>query len=272
MNKTAKLILNIVALILYGVSLVSFFTKFIYVWVLRAGELGAYKGYELAFNFDGMPQNLGTLFPLLVVVGTFIFSIIALIKKIATFKKAPKERKGGSIRPLMCAIFFVLFPLITFFLSLSTFYILNLPAPKKYGGYYMGVGPYLVAYCTLIGGIILFAIQSGIFDNNGPAPVKEEKKEEAKPAPKAAPQPVKAAPVASKPVPQTQAARPVQPQAARPAQPVRPAAPQPARPTVTPRPAAQPVRPGAPRPAAQPARPGVAKPAPQAKPTQQVKK
>lgn len=207
MNKITKLILNIIVIILYGVAFVSFFTDFIYVWILGIGKAGSYKGYEVALNFDGMPTNLATLGPLLLILGTLIYAIVILIIRLITYKKAPKESKGGTLRPLLSATFFVIFPIVSMFLCLSTFDVLQLPAPKRYGGYYMGTGPYLAAYFPLVGGLILFIIESGIFgDKAAPSKaVEAPKKVEAKPAPIAAPQ--------AKP---DQPARPAQPQAKQP--------------------------------------------------------
>lgn len=269
MNKLTKVILNLIAIALYAVAFISFFTDFIYVWILGIGKAGSYKGYEVALNFDGMPSNLATLGPLLLILGTLVFAIIVFIKRLATYKKAPKESNGGTLKPLLSALFFVIFPLVSMFLCLSTFDILQLPAPKRYGGYYMGTGPYLAAYLPVVGGLILFIIQSGIFKDKVETPKAMEapKKVEAKPAPtapqaKPVVQPAKPAqPAPAKVAPQ--AAKPVQPQA-RPAQQVK-AAPQ-AQKLATPqaKPAVQPARP------AQPQAKAAAKPV--AKQTQQIKK
>ena len=258
MSKLTKLILNIIVIILYGVAFVSFFTDFIYVWILGIGKAGSYKGYEVALNFDGMPANLATLGPLLLILGTFIYAIITLIIRIANYKKAPKENKSNTLKPLLSALFFVIFPITSMFLCLSTFDILQLPAPKRYGGYYMAVGPYLAAYFPLVGGLIFFIIQSGIFaDKVEPAKAAPiPKKEETKPALHPAPQ-------ATKPV--QQQAKPAQPQVAKPTQPqTKPA--QPAKPVAQPQKA--PVTQAAPQ--AKPAAPQ-AKPA-QVKQPQQIKK
>lgn len=251
MNKKAKLIISIIATTLYGTAAVSFFFDFIYVWIVGIGKAGSYKGYEVALNFDGMPTNLGTLFPMLVVFGTFIYGIIAVIKNIKYLKKEPKKQKKS--HPLLCAIFFALFPLITFFCALSTSAMLNLPTPKRYGGYYMGIAVYLVAYCTIVGGLMFFLTESGIFtqkdnpvvEKAAPAPKVEAKPAPipvAKPTPQAVrtPQPARPAQPQAQARPQTAQVRPAQPQVAKPApQQARPAQPQ-ARPV---QPASRPVAP-----------------------------
>lgn len=176
MNKKIKLILNIIEVLLFLAAFIGFFLQYVVGWILGIGVVGEYKGYELALNFDGAPQNLGTLVPLLMVLGILIYAIIMLIKRIINLKKAPKLPKGGALRPLLSAIFFVLFPLIILFLSLSTVDVLGLASPKNYGGYYMGAGPYIVAYCSLVGGLMLFITESGIFKEK--EVVELEKKEE----------------------------------------------------------------------------------------------
>ena len=284
MSKKTKLIFNIITTALYIAGLVTFFTDYVYVWILGIGKAGSYKGYEVALNFDGMPTNLGTLFPLLFILGCSVFGIITVIKDLAGLKK--EEVKGKKHHPLLCAIFFGLFSLVSFFLLLSTFAMLNLPAPKRYGGYYLGISVYIAAYGTLIGGVLFFVTESGIFaPSNVPTEVEINlDKAPAKPVTKPAPVAPKASPAPqakpvqpqAKPV-QPQAARPVQP-AARPVQPVKPAPikpvpapvrpaptaakPAPAKPTPAVKPVARPVAPQA-KPVAKP----IAKPAPQ-----QVKK
>ena len=163
MNRKAKLIINIIAVLVYIAAFVGFFLEFIYGWILGIGNVGSYYGWQLALNFEGMPQNLATLFPMLVVIGTIIYGIIAIIKKIRGLKKEPKEGKGGVLRPMLSFVFFILCPLISLFLCLATRNILDLPLPKRYGGYYMGFGPYLVGYSMLIGGLMMFITESGIF-------------------------------------------------------------------------------------------------------------
>ena len=263
MSKLTKLILNIVVIAFYTVALVSFFTDFIYVWILGIGKVGSYKGYEVALNFDGMPTNLATLGPLLLILGSLIYAIVILIKRIINYNKPPKELKSSVIRPLMIAIIFVMLPITSMFLCLSTFDILQLPAPKRYGGYYMAVGPYLAAYFPLVGGLMFFIIQSGIFP---------EKVEPAKAAHKKI---TKQAPKAEAPKAQAKAAAPAQP--AKPAQPqanpvapqakvapqVAKTAPQKVAPQVT-----KPVEPA--RPVAQ-ANKAIVKPTQAAKPSVQVK-
>lgn len=190
MNRKVKLVLNIVTVLLFALSFIGFFLQFIYGWILGIGIVGNYKGYELALNFDGFPENLATLVPLLAALSFLIFSIVILIKKIVNFKKAPKEAKGGALKPLLISLFFVLLPLICFFLCLSTYDVLGLPKPKRYGGYYMGPGPYLVGYPMLVAGLITFINESGIFKEKvkveeATAPKAEEKKVEKAPQVKA---------------------------------------------------------------------------------------
>ena len=201
MSRKAKLIVNIIATLVYVAAFVGFFLEFIYGWILGIGSVGRYYGWQLALNFEGMPQNFATLFPMLVVVGTIIYGIIAIIKKIAGLKKEPKESKGGALKPMLAFICFIIFPLISMFLCLATRNILDLPLPKNYGGYYMGFGPYLVGYSMLIGGLMMFITESGIFKDK---PL--EAKADSKPAAKVEAKPVQ------KPVVNAQA-KPAAPQA-----------------------------------------------------------
>lgn len=172
MNKKVKLIVNIIATLLFGASFISFFTDFVYVWILGIGNMGGYKGYEIALNFDGFPTNIGTLIPLLTSLGIFAFGIYIIIKDLITLKREPKKDK--KYHPLLSALFFALFPLITFFCVLSTSAMLNLPAPKRYGGYYMAPSIYIVAYCSIVGGLMFFITESGIFMKKDNEPIKEE--------------------------------------------------------------------------------------------------
>ena len=161
-RKLIKIILNGAGLALYLVAFISFFLTWVYAYIAGAGVAGAYKGYELALNFDGIPQNLGTLFPLLFVLGALIYALIALIKKLANLKKEPKEQTSSPFKVLLLGAFFIICAgIITLFLSLSSLNMLNLSS-KKYGGYYLGIGAYLTAYTSLVGGLIMFITESGL--------------------------------------------------------------------------------------------------------------
>ena len=162
-RKVVKLILNGVGIILYAVSFIGFFLKYIYVWIEGEGILGQYYGWQLALNFEGMPQTLGTLFPLLAVLTALIYSIVLFFIKLKNLKKEPKEPKGGVMRVMLIATLYLLCAgVVTMFLCLSTHNILGLQKPDDVCGYFMGYGPYVTGYFALLGGLTMFICESGL--------------------------------------------------------------------------------------------------------------
>lgn len=162
-RKVVKLILNGVGILLYIISFIGFFLKYIYVWIEGIGILGQYYGWQLALNFEGMPQTLGTLFPFVAVLTALIYAVVIFIIKLKNLKKEPKEAKGGLVKVLLLATLYLgAAGIITMFLCLSTHNILGLQKPDDICGYYMGYGPYLTGYFALLGGLTMFISESGL--------------------------------------------------------------------------------------------------------------
>ena len=167
-GKKVKLILNIVGLVLYLGALLGFLFPYVMVRIynVRTQQFDGmdYLGWQLALNFDGTWKNLGTLFPLVSVLAAFIFALIFLVKKIARRKDLePKVYKYPALRLTFIALLFVFMAgLITMFLALSS---VNIAAPhvnKPYQGHFLGIGAYFTAYCSLLGGLVMFITESGL--------------------------------------------------------------------------------------------------------------
>ena len=158
-RKKAKIIVNAVGIALLIGAGVGFLLPYVLVRVGYTGNAD-YLGWQLALNFDGFPQNLGTLFPLIFVVVGLVYGVIALIKKIKGLKAEPKEGKGG-LKMLVGGLF-VICGIINLFLCLAS---VDIAAPYQntaYAGHYLGIGAYLTAYFSLIGGLVMFVSESGI--------------------------------------------------------------------------------------------------------------
>ena len=174
-GKKAKLILNIFGLALYLGALLGFLFPYVMVRIynVRTQQFDGmdYYGWQLALNFDGTWKNLGTLFPLLSVLAAFILSFIFLIKKIKYRNKDAKPYKHPTLRLTIVSLLFIFMAgLITMFLCLSA---VNIAAPhvnKPYQGHFLGLGAYFTAYCSLLGGLVMFIAESGL--------IKDKKEEE----------------------------------------------------------------------------------------------
>ena len=162
-KRVIKIILNIVGIIFYGLAFGGFFMRYIFAWIEGVGLVGEYYGWQLALNFDGMPQTLGTLFPFLAVITALIYGVVVLIIKLARLHKEPKPIKHGLFRALSIAFLYLLCAgVITLFLTLSTHNILGLQKPDEVAGYFMGNGPYFTGYFSLLGGLTMFITESGL--------------------------------------------------------------------------------------------------------------
>ena len=93
---------------------------------------------------------------------------------------------------LIALLYLLCAGVITMFLSLSTHNILGLQKPDDVAGYYMGNGPYLTAYFSLLGGLIMFICESGLIKDKPLYEVEEKKevKAEAKPEVKPVQKPI----------------------------------------------------------------------------------
>ena len=165
-GRKAKLIVNIVGVVLYLGALLGFLFPYVLVRIynIRTQQFDGtdYLGWQLALNFDGTWKNLATLVPLLSVLIAFVFAIIGLIIRIKNYKKGV-EVKNNTVKILLYAFLYIgMAGLITMFLVLST---VNIAAPhvnKPYQGHFLGMGAYFTAYLSLLGGLTMFICDSGL--------------------------------------------------------------------------------------------------------------